>query len=163
MNTENHSNVSECKSLYSEILTRSLCAIFVLDVNDCMPNPCENGGNCTDGVNEYLCTSIPGYTGTDCGTGKLLRTILQNIYVLSYVYEFIFQILNTEIHYRYHNVTVSSVQFVWKVVVLFVVDVDDCMPNPCENGGNCTDGINGYNCTCAPGYTGVNCETSKLT
>ena len=79
------------------------------------------------------------------------------------MYECIFQILNTEIHYRYHNVTVSPVQFVWKVVILFVIDVDDCMPNPCENGGNCTDGINEYNCTCAPGYTGVNCETSKLT
>ena len=41
-----------------------------------MPNPCENGGNCTDGVNEYLCTCISGYTGTDCETGKLLQTVL---------------------------------------------------------------------------------------
>ena len=54
LNTETHSKVSECNTLYSEILTRSLCVTFVLDVNDCMPNPCENGGNCTDGVNEYL-------------------------------------------------------------------------------------------------------------
>ena len=75
LNTENHSNVSECNSLYSEILTRSLCVIFVLDVNDCMPNPCENGGNCTDGVNEYLCTCITGYTGTDCETGKYRNSL----------------------------------------------------------------------------------------
>ena len=84
LNTENHSNVSECNTLYSEILTRSLCVTFVLDVNDCMPNPCENGGNCTDGVNEYFCTCIPGYTGTDCETGKLLQTLLQK-YILPYV------------------------------------------------------------------------------
>ena len=29
---------------------------------------------------------------------------------------------------------------------------------PCLNGGTCTDGINSYNCTCAAGYTGENCE-----
>ena len=42
-----------------------------------MPNPCENGGNCTDGVNEYNCTCVSGYTGTECETGKLLlQTVL---------------------------------------------------------------------------------------
>ena len=77
---------------------------LLLDVNDCMPNPCENGGNCTDGVNEYFCTCIPGYTGTDCETGKLLQTLLQK-YILPYVGDCIFQILNTKNHYKYHNVT----------------------------------------------------------
>ena len=76
LNTENHSNVSECKSLYSEILTRSLCVIFVLDVNDCMSNPCENGGSCTDGVNEYNCSCASGYTGTDCERSELLKILL---------------------------------------------------------------------------------------
>ena len=42
-----------------------------------MPSPCENGGNCTDGVNEYICNCVTGYTGTDCETGKLLlQTVL---------------------------------------------------------------------------------------
>ena len=44
--------------------------ILVLDVNDCMSNPCVNGGNCTDGINEYNCACVLGYTGTDCETGK---------------------------------------------------------------------------------------------
>ena len=43
-----------------------------------MSNPCENGGNCTDGINEYICTCIPGYTGIDCETGKMLQTVLLN-------------------------------------------------------------------------------------
>ena len=37
-----------------------------------MTNPCENGGNCTDGVNEYSCTCILGYSGTHCETSMLL-------------------------------------------------------------------------------------------
>ena len=38
-------------------------------------------------------------------------------------------------------------------------NIDECASLPCQNSGNCTDFVNGYNCTCAPGYTGVNCET----
>ena len=35
---------------------------------------------------------------------------------------------------------------------------DEC---PCEHNGTCTTELNGYTCTCAPGYTGNNCETGK--
>ena len=38
-------------------------------------------------------------------------------------------------------------------------DIDDCNPNPCMNGGMCSDGVNNYTCTCAPGYTDANCTT----
>ena len=40
----------------------------------------------------------------------------------------------------------------------FSLDIDDCDPNHCENGGTCQDRINAYLCSCAPGYTGNNCE-----
>jgi uncharacterized repeat protein (TIGR01451 family) len=39
------------------------------------------------------------------------------------------------------------------------VDVDNCSPNPCLNGGTCTDGINSFTCTCTPDFTGTLCET----
>ena len=39
-------------------------------------------------------------------------------------------------------------------------DIDNCDPNPCVNGGVCTDGINSYTCTCAEGYNGNNCSES---
>ena len=38
---------------------------------------------------------------------------------------------------------------------------DDCAPNPCQNGGTCTDGANSYTCTCAAGFTGANCEVNN--
>ena len=43
---------------------------------------------------------------------------------------------------------------------LYVVDIDECMSSPCMNNGTCTEASNGYTCKSAPGYTGVNCETS---
>ena len=47
---------------------------------------------------------------------------------------------------------------------LFVVplDINECQSSPCRNGGTCVDRVNGYECTCAPGYGDTRCETSKL-
>ena len=37
----------------------------------------------------------------------------------------------------------------------------DCDPNPCLNGGTCTEGVpTGFNCTCAPTYYGTLCEAT---
>jgi hypothetical protein len=36
-------------------------------------------------------------------------------------------------------------------------DINECSSNPCKNGGTCKDLINGYECTCVPGYNGLNC------
>ena len=44
---------------------------------------------------------------------------------------------------------------------LFLVDVDDCAGEPCQNGGTCKDGVNDYTCMCAVGYTGENCAVGK--
>ena len=43
-----------------------------------------------------------------------------------------------------------------------ILDIDNCDPYPCVNGGVCTDGINSYTCTCAEGYSGENCVESKF-
>ena len=37
-----------------------------VDINECTNNPCLNGGNCTDQVNEFQCTCPPGWTGSNC-------------------------------------------------------------------------------------------------
>ena len=39
------------------------------------------------------------------------------------------------------------------------INIDDCTPNPCENGGTCTDLVNDFMCNCDEGFTGRNCST----
>ena len=45
---------------------------------------------------------------------------------------------------------------------IFIADIDDCDPNTCMNNGTCTDGVDDFTCDCLPGFTGKNCEMSKL-
>ena len=56
--------------LLSSILTMFF---FSLDTDDCYPNPCLNNGTCTDGVNDYNCTCVPGFVGKNCSNSKSLK------------------------------------------------------------------------------------------
>jgi hypothetical protein len=44
--------------------------ILPLDTDDCSTNPCQNGGTCTDLVNDYVCQCVSGWEGKDCDRGK---------------------------------------------------------------------------------------------
>ena len=46
-------------------------------------------------------------------------------------------------------------------MILFI-DIDDCTPDPCLNGGSCVDGVNSNSCNCVAGYTDAICSTSKF-
>ena len=37
-------------------------------------------------------------------------------------------------------------------------NIDECSPNPCQNGGSCIDGISSFACQCLPEYTGSSCQ-----
>ncbi len=38
------------------------------DINDCANRTCQNGGSCVDGVNNYSCNCLLGFTGDHCET-----------------------------------------------------------------------------------------------
>ena len=45
---------------------------------------------------------------------------------------------------------------------LLKTDIDDCAGHPCKNNGTCTDQVNGFNCSCAPGFNGTQCAAGNL-
>lgn len=36
-----------------------------------------------------------------------------------------------------------------------------CLSSPCSNGGSCSETSQGYECQCAPGWSGPSCTISK--
>lgn len=46
-------------------------------------------------------------------------------------------------------------------VDISVSDIDECESSPCLNNGICGDLVDGYRCSCLPGYEGTHCELSK--
>ncbi|HTL32255.1 MAG TPA: DNRLRE domain-containing protein [Kofleriaceae bacterium] len=43
--------------------------------------------------------------------------------------------------------------------ICYTTQDDHCAAAPCQNGGTCTNDVNGYTCSCPAGYTGDRCET----
>ena len=41
-----------------------------LDIDDCAGKLCNGKGQCKDGINDYTCNCINGYTGKDCQTSE---------------------------------------------------------------------------------------------
>ena len=41
-------------------------------------------------------------------------------------------------------------------------DNDNCDPDPCQNGGRCSNSGGGYLCHCVKGYVGTHCESNIL-
>ena len=111
------------------------------DIDDCASHPCKNNGTCTDRVNGFKCSCAPGFNGTQCKTGNYIQ----------YLYSFI----------RYCCCLFYSTETSLFRLIPLKTDIDDCASHPCNNKGTCVDRVNGFNCSCAPGFNGTQCETGN--
>lgn len=48
--------------------------------------------------------------------------------------------------------------FINQNIYLILKEVDECLSDPCLNGGRCTDRIDAYTCTCHASFIGINCQ-----
>ena len=54
-------------------VSNSFCELFSTDINDCLRGACQNGGTCRDGVGNYSCQCLPGFTGENCQAGMTIQ------------------------------------------------------------------------------------------
>ncbi|XP_066265125.1 uncharacterized protein [Branchiostoma lanceolatum] len=114
-----------------------------IDVDECQSQPCQNGGQCIDGINRYDCQCAAGFAGTNCelNIDECQSQPCQNGG----------QCINGD--NRYDCQCASG--FAGTNCEL---NIDECQSQPCQNGGQCIDGDNRYDCQCASGFAGTNCE-----
>ena len=113
------------------------------NIDDCLSDPCQNGAECEDALNDFICKCKDGYTGTlceeeldecssnPCGNDGLCKDRVNGF------------ICNCTDGY---NGTLCD------------GDIDECSSNPCQNGGLCEDRVNGFICNCTDGYNGTLCN-----
>lgn len=69
---------------------------------------------------------------------------------------------NSKLLYGLHYLKRWMKLIIIHVVWFFHVDVDECLSNPCQNGGTCIDNSGSHSCICLAGWTGQNCTIGKI-
>ena len=96
----------------------------------------EDIGRCILGPNRLPLTETCNETKRDCNETKYAMTRLLFVFI-------VICIITNYIYCYFH----------------LELDINECISNPCLNGGNCTDQVNGFTCSCVPGFSGTRCET----
>ena len=61
-----------------QVVINNLLRYFLIELDECDPDPCLNGGTCVDGIRNYTCNCasftvdnvLIYHTGRHCGTGE---------------------------------------------------------------------------------------------
>ena len=119
-----------------------------VNATPCMPNPCQNNGQCTSsGPGLYMCTCPMGYEGTNCE--KPIDGCAKN------------PCQNGGMCMMTGPGTYACTCAMGWNGNDCQTPIDACLMKPCLNGGTCkSTGPGTYSCACPFGYTGVNCETA---
>jgi hypothetical protein len=114
------------------------------NIDDCDPNPCQNGGTCVDGIASFTCECTAGFFGdtceneangcdpNPCQNGGTCESDAGGTFTCT-------------CPAGYSGTTCET-------------NIDDCNPNPCQNGGTCIDAVDSYSCDCPEGFYGDMCE-----
>ncbi|XP_043093030.1 protein jagged-2b isoform X1 [Puntigrus tetrazona] len=116
------------------------------NVNDCVSNPCRNGGTCIDGISSFQCFCPDGWEGDLCdlNVNECSRSPCKNDgHCVDLVNDFYCECANG-----------------WKGKTCHSRE-SQCDATTCSNGGTCYDHGDTFRCACSPGWGGSTCNTAK--
>lgn len=103
-------------------------------------NPCSSGQTC------YLSTPCPVHYRTGCTTNACFGQPCQNGGTCSLASNAKGYTCNCNAGYDQATDCRTQINY--------------CNSNPCQNGATCNRRLNGYTCTCQPGFNGVHCQNN---
>ncbi|XP_030853956.1 protein crumbs homolog 1 isoform X2 [Strongylocentrotus purpuratus] len=138
------------QSVYNATNEEQFYAIDITDVtigdagrDVCASSPCQNGGNCTDQWNAFICICLPGFTGDYCET-NIDECDPDPCQFSSTCFDLV-NGYNCSCAPGYEGTNCG-------------VDIDECASDPCQNEGACTNGTAEFTCDCPAEFTGRMCE-----
>ncbi|XP_022105685.1 fibropellin-1-like isoform X2 [Acanthaster planci] len=126
-------------------------------IDYCSPSACQHGATCSNTGVGYQCTCAAGFAGHDCETNvdECASRPCQNGGVCVDLDNGFMCFCLAGFKGQLCEVSISSCS--WSGGPCDV-DINGCQSQPCQHKALCIDDIDGYQCVCLPGYTGVHCE-----
>uniref|UniRef100_A0A8C2V2H2 Protocadherin Fat 4 n=1 Tax=Chinchilla lanigera TaxID=34839 RepID=A0A8C2V2H2_CHILA len=117
-----------------------------VDIDECLPSPCHNGGTCHNLVGGFSCSCPEGFTGRACE--RDINECLPSPCKHGAVCQNFPGGFNCVCKTGYTGKMCES-------------SVNYCECNPCFNGGSCQSGVDSYYCHCPFGVFGKHCELNS--
>ncbi|XP_022091610.1 protocadherin Fat 4-like isoform X2 [Acanthaster planci] len=114
-------------------------------INQCDPDPCLNGGVCTDLIGDYRCSCPLGYTGKQCGTN--IDDCADGPCLNNGVCEDLVNGYSCHCTEGYSGKNCQN---------------GPCALQPCQNGGTCIEEGSSFRCECQYGESGDICEITSI-
>lgn len=115
------------------------------EVDDCMNQPCLNGGTCEDIGTGYKCRCPSTFTGKRCDVvaESCDKSPCKNG--------------ATCVEGQGSYMCICKTGYTGRNCD---AEIYECDPNPCQNNGRCIDEVNGFKCVCESGFSGPYCEVN---
>ncbi|KAH3779258.1 hypothetical protein DPMN_157058, partial [Dreissena polymorpha] len=149
--------MNKCDTAHRKNLLASLWRTAT-NINSCDPNenqPYQNGGKCSDGINDYACACVAGYQGKKCEIN--INECRPN------------PCKNGDIEICSSTPCENGAKCVDGVASFTCIcksgwqgdrchlDLNECASSPCKNATTCNNLPDAYTCTCVAGYAITNC------
>ncbi|XP_062620199.1 uncharacterized protein LOC134281783, partial [Saccostrea cucullata] len=141
----------------------SVADAFAVFVGDCIDQPCNYGGVCVEHLEDFTCQCPSQFYGKTCDIdcpcayGTCHEVTDDDVTTSGIVINGTF-INNSSFTLDNGRVRLACQCLRGYEGVKCHKNVDDCIGNPCQNGGVCVDKLNGYTCDCPLTAHGSTCQ-----